>query len=344
MGRIRHFALLWLFLGTAALVLGQNVGIGTASPSTKLHVASSASQDGLRIDNTGFEGNPILQFALSGQVGYTLGIDDRDGDKWKLSTGASLGNGAAMTITRNGYIGIGTNNPAYNLELQQTRPGDYVARFQNTAVDGPGLGAHSSNTFNAIGGSTDNHAGIGVYGVHLPATGVGWGVLGSSNSSDGIGVRGTVPTTGTWLGYGGYFAGGLAYVNGLYNLSDARMKTNVRPLQGALATIGQLRGVSFQYNQAEYSEFVGHDDRTYLGFVAQEVEAVLPEAVAEKYLIGQDGGIATLAQENAGTTRQTVKVVDYVSMIPVLVEAIKEQQAYIQQLEQRLQQLEQEKH
>ena len=344
MRKIGHIASFLLPFGLACVGHAQNVGIGTASPLTKLHVSASGAQDGIRIDNTGFEGNPVLQFALGGQVGYTLGIDDRDGDKLKLSAGNSLSNGAAMTITRNGYIGIGTNNPAYNLELQQTRPGDYVARFQNVSVDGPGLGAHSSNTFNAIGGSTDNHAGIGVYGVHLPGTGVGWGVLGSSNSSDGIGVRGTVPTSGNWLGYGGYFAGGLAYVNGLYNLSDARMKTNVQPLQGALATVGQLRGVTFQYNSAAYSDYVGQDDRTYIGFVAQEVEAVLPQAVAEKYLIGQDGGNATAAQENAGEARQTVKVVDYVSMIPVLVEAIKEQQAYIQQLEQRLRVLETEKH
>lgn len=342
MRSMRHISLLILPLFSAAtLVMGQNVGIGTASPSAKLHVSSSGRLDGIRIENTGFDGNPVLQFALSGQVGYSLGIDDADGDKFKIGTGPNLSAGNAITITRNGYIGLGTNNPAYSLELIHNRPGDYVARFQNTSVDGPALGAHSSNTYNAIGGSTDNHAGIGVYGVHLPGTGVGWGVLGTSNSPDGIGVRGSVPTTGTWLGYGGYFAGGLAYVNSIYNLSDARMKSNVQPLGGALAKVGQLRGVTFQYNSADYGDFVGQDNRTYLGFVAQEVEAVLPEAVAEKYLIGQQGGNAVKAYDNQGNAIQTVKVVDYVSMIPVLVEAIKEQQAYIQQLERRLQQLEQ---
>jgi hypothetical protein len=337
---IRHIAIALLTFCAAIHVPAQNVGIGTSAPLTKLHVTSSGRLDGIRIDNTGLDGNPVLQFALSGQPGYTLGIDDADGDKLKLAIGSSLSTGTALTVARNGYIGIGTNNPAYNLDLQQTRPGDYVARFQNLSPDGPALGAHSSNTFNALGGSTDNHAGIGVYGVHLPTTGVGWGVLGSSNSADGIGVRGTVPTTGNWLGYGGYFAGGLAYVNGLYNLSDARMKTNVQTLEGALAKVNALRGVSFQYNQAEYSEFVGHDDRTYLGFVAQEVEAVLPQAVAEKYLIGQQGGSSPQAFDNQGNALQTVKVVDYVSMIPVLVEAIKEQQAYIQRLEDRLRVLE----
>jgi hypothetical protein len=341
MRKLKYIASVVFALCAVPSVYAQNVGIGTSAPLTKLHVVSSGHQDGLRIDNTALEGNPVLQFALNGQVGFTLGIDDRDGDKLKLSTGPSLTSGNVLTVNRNGYIGIGTNNPAYGIDMQQTRPGNYIAHFENLSADGPGLGAHSNNTFNALGGSTDNHAGIGVYGVHLPSTGVGWGVLGTSNSSDGIGVRGTVPTTGTWLGYGGYFAGGLAYVNGLYNLSDARMKTNVQPLQGALAKIGQLRGVTFKYNHAQYGEFVGQDDRTYLGFVAQEVEAVLPEAVAEKYLIGQQGGNASKVVDNQGNSLQTVKVVDYVSMIPVLVEAIKEQQAYIQQLEQRLRLLEQ---
>lgn len=318
----------------------QNVGIGTSAPQQKLHIASSTPQTGLLIDHLGAEGNPVLQYGLDGQVVFSIGVDDADEDKLKFG-GSTILSQTSLTLRRNGYVGFGTTHPIYDFEVLNDRPSNYVAHFQNTNPSGSGLGVLSTNTYNAIGGISENNAGIGVYGVHLPSDGVGWGVWGTSNSSNGIGVRGTVPTTGTWLGYGGYFTGGLAYTNGLYNLSDARMKTDVRTLEGALDKVGQLRGVTYKYNSSEFGDFVGNDPRTYIGFVAQEVEQVFPESVAEKYLIGGNG-LPAGATANGVHATQTVKVVDYVSLVPVLVEAIKEQQAYIRALEKRLEKIENE--
>jgi hypothetical protein len=61
--------------------------------------------------------------------------------------------------------------------------------------------------------------------------------------------------------------------------SDARLKKNVADLEGALATLLALRGVTFEYiDPAAIGELEGR--RT--GFIAQEVERVLPDWVAEK--------------------------------------------------------------
>jgi len=318
--------------------LGQNVGIGTSQPTSKLHVYTESSS-GLKIETGSATGLSSLQFAVRGQVLQSISLDAGDGGKVKFSTSDQLA-GTYMTLSRNGFVGIGTTQPAHNLHVSGTRPGTYVGYFQNQSPNGPALGAYSDNSYNAVGGVAEHSAGIGVYGVHLPIDGNGWGVWGTSNSSDGIGVRGTVPTDGDWLGFGGYFSGGLAYVNGLYNLSDGRLKTNVQPLSGALQKVNALEGVSFQYDAASYPEFVGQDNRTYLGFVAQQVQSVVPEVVAEKSLIGQN---ELLAKENARAemfSNQLVKVVDYSALVPLLVEAIKEQQLLIKSLEERIDQLE----
>ena len=87
--------------------------------------------------------------------------------------------------------------------------------------------------------------------------------------------------------------------------SDARLKENVETVTGALDKITSLRGVT--YNK------IGNE-RSELGLIAQEVEAVLPEVV-----ITADDEIQT-------------KSISYGNIIGVLVEAIKELKAEIEEL------------
>jgi hypothetical protein len=62
------------------------------------------------------------------------------------------------------------------------------------------------------------------------------------------------------------------------NTSDARVKKNIQPLNGALDTLTQLRGVSFEWvNPADHANQTGRQ----AGFVAQEVERVFPNWVQE---------------------------------------------------------------
>lgn len=229
-------------------------------------------------------------------------------------------------------VGIFTSVPAYRLHVTSSFAGDYLAAYNNTDPTGSAVLGEVSGTFNAVGGATTNLTGSGLYGVHIPATGAGVASWGISNSSDAIGVLGQVPTTGTWLGYGGYFTGGLGYEDGLYNLSDSRAKKNIKPLDGALDKVLKLNGYTYQYNT---ETGMSNDTRTYIGFVAQEVKAIFPEAVAEK-LRKHDTGIAGKNASTEKFSSETFNVVDYVSLVPVLVEAIKEQEARIKNLEAQL--------
>ncbi len=100
--------------------------------------------------------------------------------------------------------------------------------------------------------------------------------------------------------------GNLTISGTLAQSSDARLKKNIATLTSGLATITQLRGVSYNWKDDSKPE-------NKIGFIAQEVEKVLPELVITK----EDG----------------FKAVSYAEMTAVLVEAVKELNAKVGKLE-----------
>ena len=90
--------------------------------------------------------------------------------------------------------------------------------------------------------------------------------------------------------------------------SDARLKQDVTELEGALDKLESVRGVHFTWKESGKAD---------TGVIAQEVEAVLPHAVRTRE---EDG----------------IKQVDYGKLAPLLIQAIKEQQAQIAELTARL--------
>jgi hypothetical protein len=106
--------------------------------------------------------------------------------------------------------------------------------------------------------------------------------------------------------------------------SDVRLKKNVETVTGALALVQQLRGVRYRWLTADERE-VGKTlnlptEKPQIGFIAQEVEKVVPEAV-----VAPDGGRS-----------DRVYALKEANLLPVLVEAVKEQQAQIEVLRREL--------
>ena len=106
-------------------------------------------------------------------------------------------------------------------------------------------------------------------------------------------------------------------------ISDIKFKENVRPIENALLKVQKLRGVEFDWKD-DFNER-GHD----VGFIAQEVEKVdgLEVLVKEGYLLNDDN------EELTG------KRVYYEKVVPLLVEAIKEQQIQIKELQSKVEKL-----
>ena len=90
------------------------------------------------------------------------------------------------------------------------------------------------------------------------------------------------------------------------SLSDTNRKKNIRPIENAINITKKLEGVRFNWKDT---------DAPSIGVIAQEVEKVLPELVVEN-----DG----------------VKSVSYGNIVGVLIEAIKEQQVRIEELEKKI--------
>ena len=63
--------------------------------------------------------------------------------------------------------------------------------------------------------------------------------------------------------------------------SDARIKTDVRTIEGALDTLLKLRPVAFRYTAEHRAKHPSIEDRDYNNFIAQEYREVFPAAVKE---------------------------------------------------------------
>ena len=108
--------------------------------------------------------------------------------------------------------------------------------------------------------------------------------------------------------------------------SDMRMKTNIEDIPDALAKIEQIRGV--YYTQSKLAESFGYtkSDRQ-VGVIAQEVQAVLPEVIK----------VAPFDMKEDGTSAsgEDYLTVQYDRIVPLLIQAIKEQNKRIKALEGR---------
>ena len=102
-----------------------------------------------------------------------------------------------------------------------------------------------------------------------------------------------------------YVFGAITASGNVTAFSDIRVKDNVEQIGGALDRLQAIRGVTYTRNDLEDKE------RRYAGVIAQEIEAVLPEAVFDS-----DGK----------------KSVDYNATIGLLIEAIKELRAEVAEL------------
>jgi len=106
-----------------------------------------------------------------------------------------------------------------------------------------------------------------------------------------------------------YVNGSAGGTTGWANLSDRQFKKDIESIKDPVDKVLKMNGVSYLWKTDEYSEKNFPDGRHY-GVIAQEIETVLPEVVNES-----DEG---------------EKSVSYTEIIPVLIEAIKEQQGTIE--------------
>lgn len=132
-----------------------------------------------------------------------------------------------------------------------------------------------------------------------------------------------LPANGLNVGAGQLVvSSGNVYASGnitAYYTSDRKFKENVKNIPEALSKVRAINGVTFDWSDAWLKANGGEDGyhirKRDAGVIAQEIERVLPEAVATR----EDGSLA----------------VKYEKIISVLIEAIKELDDKVRKLEVR---------
>ena len=256
--------------------------------------------------------------------------------------------GERMRIDSSGNVGIGTSSPSYKLDVNS---GDFVIdeiaiRAVNNESTPKGVliiptADDDSYNYNTVSGDTVIVA-TGGRSLVIGAGGVGSGFRFSGTSTPT--PTSAVVTTGARLGIGASFytpseqptetldidgsarfraVGATAFFANLNITSDGtlttatsdiRLKENIEPLTNSLEKLLQLSGVTYSW--------IGQEGKK-IGFIAQEVEKVIPELVFTN-----------------NNTEDKIKGIHMDNITAVLVEAIKEQQKIIEELKVRISNLE----
>jgi hypothetical protein len=264
---------------------------------------------------SGVSGN----YGVVGQSSGTFGVYGHGkGGVW----GYGVGNTDGVYGESEGAMGVFGTSPNTGVFGQGDGTGVY-----GTSTNGIGVfGASGSASYFGVKG-LNSGGGVGVY---AQSNASGTGAVYAYNTAGGRGLWAYSPSgygvegqSGSSYGVYGYSSGsysmycdGNGYITGSWSgPSDARLKKNVATLSEALSRVLALRGVSFEWRRDEFPD-KHFSDAPQIGFIAQEVEPVLPEVVS--------------------TDPEGFKAIDYSKFAPLLVEAIKSQQAVIEAQRQEL--------
>ena len=230
-------------------------------------------------------------------------------------------------------IGIGTTSPDSRLQIvggsdvQVDNGAGYLilgnTDGQNVAFDNNDIMARDNNGFSTLnlninGGTVATGSNFRIGGTELLA--VSDIYLRTSTSFTPLG--GTSPSLGSlqhqwWEVFS---------LNGFASTSDRRHKTNIQNLNYGLDEVMQLKPVSYTWKK--------HPNSTpKIGFIAQDLQEVLPEVVVTK-----DTSLTPI-DSNSENSSDTMAVF-YSEIIPVLTKAIQEQQKTIESQNAKIKQIE----
>tara|TARA_R110000822_G_scaffold15468_6_gene53490 strand:- start:6614 stop:7828 length:1215 start_codon:yes stop_codon:yes gene_type:complete len=230
-------------------------------------------------------------------------------------------------------VGINTNAPSYSL--------DVVGNCEIDNQTGLGATQYDEQEILRVAGRASNISTI-IFSQFRDAAGTDWTTAGSriqqkidSSYMGYMQFNGSGKNYGISWGTGGGTAGPEAstermVLNSSGNLtvtgdvtafvSDERLKTRVDTIDNAVEKVCSLNGFIYKFNDT--AKDLGFDtEKRHVGLSAQEVEKVLPEVI------------------KPAPVDNKYKTLDYAKIVPLLVEAIKEQQGQIENLQKKLEEM-----
>lgn len=138
-----------------------NVGVGTNSPATRLHVAKGGSDTAVSIENT--SGQSATLYLTTPGLNYRLRVVDGQGLRVTDMTAGAV---ARLGIDTQGFVGIGTTSPSAPVHLVTDQVNAMIVessnttatrlRIRNTAPGGQGFDLVSTADGSPIGGGKFN--------------------------------------------------------------------------------------------------------------------------------------------------------------------------------------------
>jgi len=276
--------------GLNDVYINQNVGIGVASPADLLHIADTVSS------------NALVTMRAQNSAGYaefgTLSTYARilqDGTQVYAANSATslwyVGGSEAMRLNSNG-LGIGNSNSGWDGDADNLVIGNGSGNNGMTIYAG-------STSFSQIN-FADSNSGAGRY------TGI-IRYLHSINAMSFYTNDGTEAVRIDSSQDAHFDKDVIAFST---TPSDKRLKTNIKDIDYGLDTIMKLNPKQYDWKK---------DNRHDIGFIAQEVEEVIPEIVKDKKHFDKE-----------------IKTLDYEKLTAVLIKAVQEQQQQINELKEKL--------
>jgi hypothetical protein len=301
---------IWSVNGNNAYYNAGNVGIGTTGPATALEVNGlvRSTRSGIAPQYIQLNGGDSGSIKLTAQstVGAekNLFIQNLSGEgtpgannNIQFDLGTTASPSTKMTINRDGNVGIGTTSPFSKLEVA----GD-------TLIDGQ-LGVNTYLPGNVT--------------MHLKArSGDDYPFYVRDSSGNPLFTLQAGFNLLSMYGDAQKNSGGTSWGT----FSDQRLKQDVRAYEPGLNEVLQLRPVRFRYRDDPKRGLTSNHEE--VGFIAQEVREVIPEAVTE----GQDGYLTLKADPIHWAAINAIRELD---------QKVEEKAARIKELEARLERLEQ---
>ena len=274
-----------------------NLGIKTEDPQTRLALGSSqGSGIDFLYDSTNNYKHQIKNYWNSNtdsrmdfNIGRTSGVTPE----------------TIMSVGYGGNVGIATKTPVCLLDVRDGTISGQIARF--TAIN-PHVVIESSTAGNSVLHFKPNTT-SSKSGQFKVTAGNGYNFK-WTNDAAGTGETIYMDLDTSTTGGGDLTVKGDIIAYGAP--SDKKYKENIKPIESALDKAMQLQGVTFDWKDSESILDIKED----IGFIAQDVEKVLPELV-------RDNGKGNLSLRYQGIT-------------PILLEAIKELKAEIEELKKQI--------
>ena len=284
-----------------------HVGINENSLDADLHITGSPV---------------VVKLERAGQRAFRFGVPD-DSTKFIMADSDDLKSNIAVEIDNSRNVKI-----TENLEVVGDLDVDGTTNLDAVDIDGVITAADGSASNPQYSFGADTNSGM----FRVSSDVVGIAAAGNSRFTvKGNGIK--APNGSLGVNTDPNSTDGMIHATNdiVAFSSDKRLKENIRPIENALDKVSKLSGFVYNWNELANQKAQYDMDKDYVGVYAQDVEEVQPEAV-DLAPFDNDGEDKSISGENYLTVK-------YEKLVPLLIEAIKEQQEEIELLKANYSQL-----